>query len=262
MTRIELTPTALRHTLLRSWAITIVRLEQKEEKKVTQTESDIRTAEYESLRQEMLQNKKYVFERPLVIIGAVGLAAAQLSGTPAAVTLPVLLVALLWLNLWFTANRLRSTARIVAYVGLVLEVPEREWIGWENALRLHRVWTKTHPIKDQGELIRLHLDPKAIPDAMMFYPILLWLHVLPVCVGIFASGLHALAIPKAPEIGGFILATLLGVGFAAICGGPFRPKRMNAMIEIQRAIWIVSLGLKIQGNSEDASHDSSRSSLK
>jgi len=101
---------------------------------VTQTESDIRTAEYESLRQEMLQNKRYVFERPLVIIGAVGLAAAQLSGTHAAVTLPVLLVALLWLNLWFTVNRLRSTARIVAYVGLVLEVPEREWNSGDTIL--------------------------------------------------------------------------------------------------------------------------------
>ena len=80
--------------------------------------------EYSSLREEMLQNKGYVFERPLLIITAAGIASIQLSGKPSVVLLPFLLVIILSINLWFTINRLESTARIASYISVALEDTE------------------------------------------------------------------------------------------------------------------------------------------
>lgn len=71
----------------------------------------MRVEEYGTLRNELLQNKQYVFERPLLIITAAGVAAIQLSDEPSVLLLPVLLIILLLINLWFTVNRLKSIAQ-------------------------------------------------------------------------------------------------------------------------------------------------------
>jgi hypothetical protein len=99
---------------------------------------EMRIEEYGILRNELLQNKQYVFERPLLIITAAGVAAVQLSDAPSVLLLPVLLIVLLLINLWFTVNRLKSIARIAAYIAVVLESAPKAWIGWEGALRKHR----------------------------------------------------------------------------------------------------------------------------
>ena len=54
----------------------------------------MRVEEYGTLRNELLQNKQYVFERPLLIITAAGVAAVQLSNEPSVLLLPVLLIML------------------------------------------------------------------------------------------------------------------------------------------------------------------------
>lgn len=203
---------------------------------------DVRNAEYESLRQEVLQNKKFVFERPLVLIGATGLAASQLSSNPAALILPALLVALLFLNLWFTVNRLRSTARIVAYICLVLESSEKVWIGWENALQKYRLWMRANSQKAQEDFISSHCNLEGVSDTMWFYHILLWLHIVPVCVGLLASGLYAIANPALPEIVGFLLTLVLSIVFAIACVRQFHPNKMCGLIDIQRVVWTDCLG--------------------
>lgn len=76
--------------------------------------------EYQTLRQELLESKRYVFERPL-LIGAAGIAALGAFREIQAAVVPLVMVGLLLFNLWFTVNRLRSASRIVAYIQLQLE---------------------------------------------------------------------------------------------------------------------------------------------
>ena len=70
--------------------------------------------EYDTLRKELSESKKYVFERPLVIVG-VGLGLLTTQTVTYGVVLAASLSGLLLFNLWFTVNRLMSVARIVAY---------------------------------------------------------------------------------------------------------------------------------------------------
>ncbi len=76
--------------------------------------------EYQTLRQELLESRKYVFERPLLILtaGAAGLNTLKSEYLP---LLPVGLGILILFNLWFTINRLLSAARITSYIQLELE---------------------------------------------------------------------------------------------------------------------------------------------
>jgi hypothetical protein len=201
--------------------------------------NDIRTAEYESLRQEVLQNKRFVFERPLAIIAAAGLAALQLSASPSMLALPPLVILVLCVNLWFTANRIWSNARIVGYIAVALEPGSGyTWMGWENALRLHRKWTKTHSPEQRQKRIKPHLAFDTMPDSMMFYPMLLGLHVVPV---VFAFTALLLTItwnhPIAESV--MLVATILSAScFVALCLGPHRPHKMTHLIEEQRATWL------------------------
>jgi hypothetical protein len=96
----------------------------------------VRIEEYKVLRQELEMNRKFVFERPLLVVGAT--LAGALSPRIGLLTIPFLGVLLF--NLWFTYNRLWSSARIVAYIQLVHEgiSKEFEWIGWERALMKFR----------------------------------------------------------------------------------------------------------------------------
>lgn len=217
---------------------------------------NVRIAEYESLRQEVLQNKKFVFERPLVLIGATGLAASQLSSNPAALILPALLIALLFLNLWFTVNRLKSTARIVAYICLVLESSEKVWIGWENALQKYRLWMKANTQKAQKNFISSQCNLEGVSDTMWFYHILLWLHIVPVCVGLLVSSLYAIVNPGLSEIVGFVLTLVLSIIFSIACVYQFHPNKMCGLIDIQRVVWTDCLGFNNKeldkGNSADA----------
>ena len=64
-------------------------------------------AEYQSLRQELLDSKKYVFERPLAI-AALAAAGIQYYGKPLHIVLPLAVALLTLFNFWFTVNRLLS----------------------------------------------------------------------------------------------------------------------------------------------------------
>lgn len=72
--------------------------------------------EYELLRNELNDNKKYVFERPLIIFTAACIFLDYISNTGYIMLFPCLIILLLLFNLHFTANRLNSNARIIAYI--------------------------------------------------------------------------------------------------------------------------------------------------
>ncbi len=207
--------------------------------------------EYDALRGELLQNKKYVFERPLLIVTAAGVAAVQLSGNPSALLLPFLLIVVMLINLWFTANRLRSMARIAAYIDVVLEGNPDVWIGWERSLRKHRIWTKQHTLEERRTALSRYKKDEAIPDAMMFYGPLLLLHVVTVIVALAISFLTLAAKSQLAEIVSFAATLVVAVVFAYFWLGPYRSRQMRDLIEIQRATWINVLEISAEMKDPD-----------
>jgi hypothetical protein len=202
------------------------------------THDGIRLAEYSTLRDEILQNKKYIFERPLLIITAAGIASVRLSGEPSLAFLPLLLVIVLLSNLWFTVNRLQSNARIIAYITVVLEpTGDVAWIGWENALRRYRIWKKKNRPDKQAEQRRKYENACAIPDAMAFYPALWLLHVATVVVALGSSGASLISHLETLPVTVFSVTLAIALVFAVYCLGPDRPKNMRSLLEIQRATW-------------------------
>ncbi len=199
--------------------------------------------EHDALRSELLQNRKYVFERPLLIITAAAVAAGQLSGKPSVLFLPFLLIVVLIINLWFTVNRLKSTARIAAYIDAVLEGAPYAWIGWEKSLREHRMWMKKHGLEDRRKLLSKHTEKDAVPDAMTYYRPLLLLHVVTVVVALAASLLALGTLTQIPQLVSFAATLGAAIVLACCCLGPYRPSRMRDLIEIQRATWISVLDI-------------------
>lgn len=195
--------------------------------------------EYQSLREELLVAKKYVFERPLLILT---LGAAILAGGSKEhlVFLPALLTGLLIFNLWFTVNRLRSAARIAAYIQLVLEEKAAQWIGWETALRKARIWEKRTPKDSREAAIDAELKYGAVPNALMFYPAIYRLHLvllLMVLAGTLAGLISQQDIQARLSLG----ATLVLVGALALYLKQRPPEDLADLIERNRAMWWIVL---------------------
>ncbi|MBI9050895.1 MAG: hypothetical protein JEZ00_15850 [Anaerolineaceae bacterium] len=201
--------------------------------------SATKSQEYDSLRSESMQNKQYVFERPLLIITAFGIAVVQFNNDTAVSLLPCLLIIVLLMNLWFTVNRMKSLARIVAYISVFLEPKsEMKWIGWENSLRVYRIWGKKYSKKEKEDNLSKLIDESAIPDAMTFYAPLFWLHVVMMLIALIVSALLTFSIPDLIHIIPFGITLVASIIFAIFCMGPYHPKKMRDLIEVQRATWI------------------------
>lgn len=147
------------------------------------------SGEYQSLRTELIDGRKFVFERPILIVMA-AIAAFEFTGNFVINFVPAVLVLLLIFNLWFTFNRYRSLARISAYINVVLEgdFPVK-WIGWETFLRYHRMWQqeigirKTESLALQSE----HYNKQAATSGMMFYHAIYKFHKVIIISSIFVS---------------------------------------------------------------------------
>ena len=146
---------------------------------------DIRLEEYSSLLEEHRKNRSYIFERPIIILGIIAVASQYFFESIIGQFVAAILIFVLCFNLWFIGHRIRSDARIVAYIQLVHEGELRsKYFGWENALRQYRIWIKNH--KSNGDLEKLRLkyfDSEATQDRIVFYPAIWLLH----CVIVFLS---------------------------------------------------------------------------
>jgi hypothetical protein len=138
--------------------------------------------EYKALRQEHENNRKFIFERPLIIV--LGMTAAFFGvkngeGMEDFVQLiPSLFLAILAFNLWFTYNRMISSARIVTYIRLFHENKQNNYlIRWENRLHDFRVWTVSNRKK-----IKVFQREAKLTSSMEFYIQIFVFHVI---VGIF-----------------------------------------------------------------------------
>lgn len=114
--------------------------------------------EYNSLRAELNENKKYIFERPLLIITAAFVFFQYMSDSPFILLFPCIIFYLLLFNLEFTSNRLNSSARIVSYIRLKIETADPKNYRWETFLSEYR--------KVSAE------------KSLRYYPIIYWFHIL------------------------------------------------------------------------------------
>ena len=114
--------------------------------------------EYESLRNELNENRKYVFERPLLIFSVAFIFFGYVSGTDYVMLFPCLIILLMLFNLQFTANRLISNARIIAYIRLFIEKNEPPNYHWETFLNAYRI---------KGE-----------NKGLNYYPIIYYFHIV------------------------------------------------------------------------------------
>jgi len=187
--------------------------------------------EYDTLREELLQAKKYIFERPLLIV-ALCVGASSLVARPYVGILPLVLSLVSLYNYWFTANRLMSAARIVAYIQLELE--ERKigkWVGWETCLRYHRKWQKLN--KDKEIVVE---DKDFIPEAILYYPQIHKLHIVLMFGAL--TGSAAITITSFSLVN---IACLICVGYVTYLFCPdikkYNPNWAKQLSEYNRAIW-------------------------
>lgn len=196
--------------------------------------------EYDTLRDELNQSKKYVFERPLLIAG-LGIALLTAKDVQYGAPLLALLTGLLLFNHWFTVNRLMSAARIVAYIQVVLE-GNTVWRGWETSLREYRIWLKDD-VKAKNKIVDGELDQKAVPDALMYYPPIFQIHIAFVTLCVIAGFLLTIKQPNAINVGATVVLVLLAGGFGLGCW-KWRPSKMRSLIERNIVIWKHVLDIK------------------
>ena len=203
--------------------------------------------EYKILRQEHENNRKFVFERPLVIVGGMLAATMGFKGDPKDMLglLPLIFLAMLWFNLWFTHNRLQSSARIVAYIQLIHELGAAPWIGWENSLTKYRDWY-TNATEIQKEQLK---NVPVASDSMGFYPPIFYFHlfcgVMFVLLLLIQNGVLQ-RIVKCETISLDVLWIMVN-GFALLAFVlallPYAPDGARKAIGIKRLIWSVALGI-------------------
>ncbi len=202
--------------------------------------SDIRTEEYKFLRQEHENNRKFVFERPLVIVGgtiATGFAFAE-KGILGLLPLPFLLI--LWFNLWFTHNRLQSSSRIVAYIQLIHETNQNvPWIGWENALREYRNWIH----REEKYHKSLSIDDIKQSDNMTFYKPIFYFHLINGIIFTIIFLMQSEQIKRLSEsrvqLGDIFYLTINIIALIIFILGfiPYAPKKLKNETERKRHIW-------------------------
>lgn len=197
--------------------------------------TDLRSQEYSTLREELLQAKRYVFERPLLIValGVGGLTTLEIEYSAA---LGLVLASLILFNFRFTVNRLMSAARIVAYVQLELEKGTTEsWSGWESSLRYYRKWLKQDPAAAKAE-VEAAMDKQAVPDAMLHYPPIYQLHMALMAAATVGSVAVTVVAPSIVNIVCSVGVLALAANFGA-ASNRYRPSVISALIERNRVIW-------------------------
>ncbi len=89
------------------------------------------------LRDELAEDKKYVFERTL-ILALLGVLFGKISGIELLPVLNMVSLVFLSFNLWLIINRLKSSARIIAYIHFFIEENPSQYKGWESYLSIYR----------------------------------------------------------------------------------------------------------------------------
>ncbi|HEV7589525.1 MAG TPA: hypothetical protein VGO40_15530 [Longimicrobium sp.] len=196
--------------------------------------------EYEALRTELQESRSYVFERPLLILGAVAgitaFGADQMKDGEYLALLPPLITALMIYNLWSTAWRQSNSSRIVAYIQTAFEErsgDSRRWWGWETCLKEYR----KHKEVDTCVRAKVKAEDGAKPDPLMYWKALWFLHIGIVIAALLVS--CALQFSRGyvwPDLVGLGVNLVLAMGFFYVCCQN-RPKKMGLQIERDLKVW-------------------------
>ena len=215
--------------------------------------NELMVEEYRFLRQEHEANRKFVFERPLLIVGATLAAMVTLSDKGILGLLPVPFLVVLAFNLWFTFNRMQSSARIVAYIQLVHEELRLPWIGWENSLRNYRIWEATRA--QPGRENNTNSPAKDLPqyESMTFYGPIFYFHLvlgalLTIALVLESAALHKLmtGIYRSAELVPVIFNIVALVSFIWFFYR-YRPSQLRQAIERKRSTWLEVLSQAHEG---------------
>ena len=200
--------------------------------------------EHSYLRNEIETNKKMVFERALLIAGA-ALAATLLPKDAKGIELlGIPSLGALVFNLWFTVNRLKSNMRIIAYIQLFHESDRNlPWIGWENSLRIYRIWLKK--CKGDATETKTKLSNITQYDNLSFYIPIFTLHIaMALAIVLFMSfrawstGPYQTTTCELP-ISYFLILNSVAFVIFVICVLVFhRPYELKHGIEKNRILWI------------------------
>lgn len=76
--------------------------------------------EYNSLRSELADNKRYMFERPVLTVIAI-ISVTQFTDSPYINLIPIVAIGVLLFNLVFTATRVDSYIRYIVYIQIFHE---------------------------------------------------------------------------------------------------------------------------------------------
>jgi hypothetical protein len=187
--------------------------------------------EYDSLREELSKGKQYVFERPLILISG-SIALVQLTDTEYSIFLPLIIIILLYYNIWFTVNRTRSTARIVAYIHVILESNKYPWYGWETSLRYYRKWLKMKGINAHN----IPIDNNLIFDNIGYYPFIFKIHVF---FAIIVTIIIIIFSVNHWELCNYLtmIATIIGLAVFLTFAFKMKPSTIRPLIEQNIYIW-------------------------
>ena len=187
--------------------------------------------EYDSLRVELNKGKQYVFGRPLLLISG-SIALVQLIDEDYSIFLPLIIIIILYYNIWFTVNRMRSTARIVAYIQVILESQKYKWHGWETSLRYYRKWLKQKGINAHD----IQIDKELIYDNIGYYPFILKIHIF---FSIIATGAIIIYTSYNWELNNYLTmtATIIGLVIFLSFAIKMKPSSVTPLIEQNIQIW-------------------------
>ena len=214
-------------------------------KNKVELDGQAKAEEHRKLLEEMGQNRKFVFERPLLIIG-VGLAAfANLADKTGLELVSIPFLGILLFNLWFTFNRLQSNARIIAYIHLVHDKGgELKWIGWESALRKYRDTIRRFKKEfEQFEYDRTNKKELGKYDNTGFYKPIFAFHIflafIVVMIPLSQPSMTAALFSPGPQLLDVIFASVHIAGFLGFVwiSYLFRPIKIKRSIEMKRVIW-------------------------
>jgi len=208
-------------------------------------DDDKKLEEYRSLRTEMTDNRKFIFERPLVISSALVILFSTGYNANYICILAALTLFMLGFNLWFTFNRLNSNTRILGYFMVVHEGKGKaSWIGWENALIKYRVFIGSkNPII---ESILKKYDKIKEVDANRFYTPIYYFHLF-IGIAVFSASSvmtlsrHYSEIYQKTIGSPFLWVMILNIIAVTIFIGwsliKYYPNKFKNKIQIEKELW-------------------------
>jgi uncharacterized membrane protein len=192
-------------------------------------QEDLLIEEYKALRQEHENNRKFIFERPIVvalgIVAGIGhIAADNMAILPYCTFLALLLLSF---TIAFTFDRVQSGARITAYLQLLHETRMGPWHGWETNLCWYR--------NDQGN-----------GKSARYYSYIWWFVmsfgfvITTVSACVYTTDTGSIAIDL-PDTGKGFMYGLLFVVFAVLMMFVWQPNRITMFEQKQSDKWLAAI---------------------